>query len=163
MHQFYISLISLGWMVLYHPFFISLTEIRQNPDTQRLEIAQKIFWDDLEEGLREYHHQKIDFMNPQDPEKLNQQVGEYILSHFKVELDGMPTSLSLLGFEVEDDAAWFYIESEPVEWKSKIKVRNSILVDQFASQQNIIHIYKNSKSPRSLLLGKGKETDSLEF
>ena len=51
MQQFYISLISLGWMVLSHPYFISLTEIRQNPESQRLEIAQKIFWDDLEEAL----------------------------------------------------------------------------------------------------------------
>lgn len=163
MQQFYISMISLGWMVWMHPFYISLTEIRQNPDSQRLEIAQKIFWDDLEVGLREYYDEKIDFLNPRDSEKLTQQITDYLLSHFEIKLDEKEISLTLLGYEIEEDAAWFYLESKPAEWKSKIQVTNRILTNEFSSQQNIIHIYKDSRSPRSLLLGRGKEKDSLSF
>ena len=163
MQQFYISLISLGWMVLSHPYFISLTEIRQNPESQRLEIAQKIFWDDLEEALGDFHGEKVDFLNPENPEKLNAQIQAYLLHHNKIWLDGSPATLKYLGYELEEDAAWFYMESLPLPWKAKIRVQNSILIKNFSSQQNIIHVYKNSKSPKSLLLGKGMESGQIEF
>lgn len=164
MQQFYISMISLGWMVLSHPFYISLTEIRQNPNSQRLEIASKIFWDDLEVGLASFHEQSVDFLNPEDSELLQKQVEEYLKENFQIWIAEKEVNWVLLGFEVEEDAAWFYIESEPVKLENSIRVKNSVLIEDFSTQQNIVHVYKgNSRSPRSLLLGKGQETDELEL
>jgi hypothetical protein len=157
-------MISLGWMVLSHPFYISLTEIRQNPNSQRLEISTKIFWDDLEVGLGSFHGETIDFLNPKDPEILQQQVEAYLKENFQVWIAEKEVNWVLLGFEVEEDAAWFYIESDPVKLENSIRVRNSVLIEDFSTQQNIVHVYKgNSRSPRSLLLGKGQETDELEL
>ncbi|WP_297338067.1 DUF6702 family protein [Algoriphagus sp.] len=151
-------------MVLTHPFFISLTEIRQNPENQRFEISQKIFWDDLEVSLREFHQVEIDFLEPQDSGKLLSQIEKYLLEKNKLWIDGKALELRVLGYEIEEDAAWFYLESEPQAWNSNIRVQNSILIDDFATQQNIVHVYKgNSRSPRSLLLGKGNEVDELAF
>jgi hypothetical protein len=128
MQQFYISMISLGWMVLSHPFYISLTEIRQNPNSQRLEIATKIFWDDLEVGLGSFHDETIDFLNPKDPEILQQQVEAYLKENFQVWIAEKEVNWVLLGFEVEEDAAWFYIESDPVKLENSIRVKNSVLI-----------------------------------
>ncbi len=163
MQLFYTYLITLGWTVLFHPFFITLTEIRHNPDNQRLEIAQKIFWDDLEVALSEFHEETVDFLNPENSEKLQRQVEEYLLKYNQVWLDGKEAKLRLLGYEIEEDAAWFYLESEPINWGSEIKVKNSILLENFDTQQNIIHIYKDSKSPRSMLLHREKESMTLRF
>ncbi|SDC70584.1 hypothetical protein SAMN04488104_100445 [Algoriphagus faecimaris] len=164
MQQFYIFIISLGWMVMAHPFFISLTEIRQNPESQRFEISQKIFWDDLEVSLREFYQEEIDFLEPQDAEKLLSQIEKYLLEKNKLWIDGKALELRVLGYEIEEDAAWFYMESNSQPWNSKIRVQNSILIDDFTTQQNIVHVYKGtSRSPSSLLLGKGKEVDELEF
>lgn len=151
-------------MVMAHPFYISLTEIRQNPESQRFEISQKIFWDDLEVSLREFHQEEIDFLEPQDAEKLLSQIEKYLLEKNKLWIDGKALELRVLGYEIEEDAAWFYLESEPQTWNSNIRVQNSILIDDFTTQQNIVHVYKgNSRSPRSLLLGKGNEVDELAF
>jgi len=164
MQQFYISMISLGWMVLSHPFYISLTEIRQNPNSNRLEIATKIFWDDLEVGLSSFHEETIDFLNPDDPEMLQQQVEAYLKENFQIWIAEKEINWVLLGFEVEEDAAWFYLESDPVKLENNIRIKNSVLIEDFSTQQNIIHVYQgNSRSPRSLLLGKGQETEELKL
>jgi len=164
MQQFYISMISLGWMVLSHPFYISLTEIRQNPNSNRLEIATKIFWDDLEVGLSSFHEETIDFLNPDDQEMLQQQVEAYLKENFQIWIAEKEINWVLLGFEVEEDAAWFYLESDPVKLENNIRIKNSVLIEDFSTQQNIIHVYQgNSLSPRSLLLGKGQETDELKL
>lgn len=163
MQLIYTYLISLGWMVIFHPFHLSLTEIRQNPETKKLEIAQKIFWDDLEIGLKEFHDTEIDFLNPKDPEKLKAQVADYLLSVNEIRIDGKIVSFNMLGYEVEEEAVWFYFESDPISWKNKMEVRNAVLIESFPDQQNIIHVYQTGKNLKSLLLGKGNEKGNLEF
>jgi hypothetical protein len=156
-------LIVYSWLGFVHPFHISLTEIRQNNQTRKLEIAQKIFWDDLEIGLKGFHKVEINFLNPKDRTKLTAQVESYLLSQQEIWLDGKKANLTLLGFEIEGDAAWFYFESAPINWKNKIEVRNSVLIQDFPDQQNIIQIYPKGKSMKNMLLRKGKERESLNF
>lgn len=163
MQLIYTYLIPLGWMVIFHPFHLSLTEIRQNQESKKLEIAQKIFWDDLEIGLEEFYNAEIDFLNPKDPEKLKTQVSEYLVSMNEIRIDGKKISFKMLGYEVEEDAVWFYFESDPVNWKTNIEVRNAVLTETFADQQNIIHVYQTGKNLKSLLLGKGNEMGTLAF
>jgi hypothetical protein len=145
------------WMIISHPFHISLTEIRQNQQSKKLEIAQKIFWDDLEKGLKNFHQVEVDFLNPKDAEKLKSQVNTYLLSTNEIWIDRKKVNLKFLGYEIEEDAAWFYFESEPVTWIGTFEVKNTLLIDPFPEQQNIIHIYPPGKSLKSLLLGKGNE------
>jgi hypothetical protein len=44
-----------------------------------------------------------------------------------------------------------------------VEVQNTLLLRDFDGQQNIVHVYVNSKSPKSLLLGEGKEKGRIEF
>lgn len=149
--------------LLSHPFFISLTEIRQNPDSGRLEIAQKIFWDDLEVELNDLIGESIDILNPKDKAKLNKQVKQYLLAQNQLSIDGKAIKLTYLGYEIEEDAAWFYIQSEPVSPLVSIEVKNTVLFKNFDTQQNIVHVYfPGFSAPRSLLLGKGEESGMLE-
>ncbi len=163
MQQIYISIFLLSMLVKAHPFFISLTEIRYNPSSQKMEIAQKIFWDDLEVALGNHFDEKVDFLNPTDKAKLDRQVKEYLLKNNQVTVNGKILTLNFLGFEIEEDAAWFYIESSTSELPKTVEVKNTILLEDFDGQQNIVHVYTQSKSPRSLLLGKGEEKGKIEF
>jgi len=163
MQHLSIVLIYLGWLVSAHPFFISLTEIRQNPSSKNLEVAQKIFWDDLEVSLSAYHKSSFDILNPKDEKNLNEKIGSYLTSHFEIWVDGKKVKLSYLGFEVEEDAIWAYYESGPMAISQQVEVRNSILLKETESQQNIIHMYfPGSSAPRSLLLGNGEEKGLLK-
>jgi hypothetical protein len=164
MQHLSIVLIYVGWLVSAHPFFISLTEIRQNPSSGNLEIAQKIFWDDLEVSLSAYHKESFDILNPKDKKNLNDKIGSYLTNHFEIWVDGKKVKLNYLGFEVEEDAIWAYYESTSITLASQIEVRNSILLRETESQQNIVHMYfPGNSTPRSLLLGNGEEKGVLKI
>ena len=161
MQQFYLYMISLGWLVFFHPFHISLTEIKWNSETEHLEISQKIFWDDLEVGLGEFHDESIDFLNPANTEKLNRQIETYLQATNIIWIGDKAVALTFIGYEVEEDAAWFYLESEKVNEPTSVKIKNSILVDIFPDQKNVIQFYFDKSSPKSIILGKGSETGKL--
>ncbi len=158
-----LSLLTSFWMLLAHPFYISLTEMRYNPNSRKMEIAEKIFWDDLEVSLGKEFGQSVDFLNPKDKAKLNQQLQAYLLKHNQLWVNGKLVSLNYLGYEVDEDAAWFYLESATSEAPVTVEVKNTILLEEFDGQQNIVHVYHQSRSPKSLLLGKGAEKGKVEF
>lgn len=145
---FYLALIHLA---LLHPFYISVTDMVYNPVEQRLEIAQKIFWDDLEVALGLKFGQKVNFLNPDSSERLDEMIETYLMEHNQIRVDGELLPLNYLGYEVEDDAAWFYIESGKVVDPKEIKVRNTMLFEGFPTQQNIVNVYVG-KSPKSMIM-----------
>ena len=148
---------------LVHPFFISLTEVRYNAGSKKMELAQKIFWDDLEVALSKETGVTVDFLKPKDKAKLESQVKAYLLKHTQVWVNGKLVPLTYVGYEVEEDAAWFYLESTATNLPKTVEVQNTLLLRDFDGQQNIVHVYLNSKSPKSLLLGEGKEKGKIEF
>lgn len=162
MQQFYLLMISMGWWMLFHPFHLSLTEINWNPESEKLEISQKIFWDDLEISLSEYHDKSIDFLNPTNKEILTKQVESYLLAHNQIWINGKATKFSLLGYEVEEDAAWFYIESEKVPKPLTVKVSNTVLFDNFPDQKNVAQFFFEPHQPKSVILTKGSPSGTLQ-
>ena len=152
-----------AYLSLVHPFFISLSELRYNAGSKKMELAQKIFWDDLEVALSKEAGVTVDFLKPKDKAKLESQVKAYLLKHTQVWVNGKLVPLTYVGYEVEEDAAWFYLESTATSAPKTVEVQNTLLLRDFDGQQNIVHIYVNSKSPKSLLLGEGKEKGKIEF
>ena len=152
-----------AFVSLAHPFFISLTEMSYNVGSKKMELAQKIFWDDLEVALSKEAGLTVDFLNPKDKGKLESLVEAYLLQHTQVWVNGKLISLNYLGHDIEEDAAWFYFESSTTPLPKTVEVKNTLLLRDFDGQQNIVHIYYQSKSPRSLLLGEGKEKGKIEF
>lgn len=158
-----ISWVLWAYLSLVHPFFISLTEVRYNAGSKKMELAQKIFWDDLEVALSKEAGVTVDFLKPKDKAKLEAQVKAYLLKHTLVWVNGKSIPLTYLGYEVEDDAAWFYLESTATTTPKTVEVQNTLLLRDFDGQQNIVNVYLNSKSPKSLLLGEGKEKGRVDF
>ncbi len=152
-----------AYLSLVHPFYITLTELRYNPSSKKVEVAQKIFWDDLEVALSKEAGVTVDFLKPKDKAKLEGQVKAYLLKQTQVWVNGKLVPLNYLGYEVEEDAAWFYLESTATALPKSVEVQNTLLLRDFEGQQNIVHVYVNSKSPKSLLLGDGKEKGSIIF
>jgi hypothetical protein len=150
-------------MTFLHPFFITLTEVRFNPSSKKMEVAQKIFWDDLEVALAKEYGVSVDFLNPKNKAVLEGQVKGYLLKHTQIWVNGKLVPLNYLGYEVEEDAAWFYLESTATAVPITVEVQSTLLLRDFDGQQNIVHVYVNSKSPKSLLLGEGKERGKVNF
>jgi hypothetical protein len=119
-------------------------------EEQRLEIAQKIFWDDLEVALEKHHKTPIDFINDSNRAKLDKLLADYLMVHNTVMINGREIPLTYLGHEIEDDAAWFYFEAADVPKPTKVTIKNTLLFGEFPSQQNVVNFYVN-KRPRSVI------------
>lgn len=145
-----------------HPFYISLTDMVYNETNQTIEIAQKIFWDDLEEALSNKSGDRINFLSPEKPEALDLLIEEYLLTHNAILIQGDTLTLRYLGHEVEADAAWFYMESEKIPSPDQVTIYNNLLIDDFPQQQNIINFYKN-RNPKSLITRKDKTSGILKL
>lgn len=158
----FIFLLIWGWKVIFHPFYISLTEIRYKADQKSLEIEQKIFWDDLEVALSKDNGQKVNFLQPTNKTELDRMIREYLLSHNQISINGQVVALKYLGYEIEEDAAWFYLEATEIPLPKTVEIKSTLLFDHFEGQQNIVNFYLDKK-PKSMILVKGKETGSLRF
>lgn len=147
---------------LMHPFYISLTEMRFNEQNKSLEISQKIFWDDLEVALEDLYKTKVNFLKPENQEELDQMIEAYLLKHNQIIINNQKVKLAYLGYEVEEDAAWFYLEARRVSNPKRVEIHSDILIEHFPGQQNIINFFVSNK-PKSLILQKGKESGTLSF
>ncbi|RKQ50549.1 hypothetical protein BXY85_1565 [Roseivirga pacifica] len=146
-----------------HPFHVSVTDIEHNPDTQSLQISQRIFIDDLEQGLKKHYNMEyVDTYNPTDAAKLDSLIGEYLKSKVFILLEGKQVEFTFLGSEVESDARWCYYEVEGVSAIKEAEVTNVTLMEVFEDQQNIIH-FKSGKKQRSYKLDRDTKHYTFNF
>jgi hypothetical protein len=127
--------------MLPHKFYVSLTEIRFNGESSRLEVSMRIFPDDMDQVLLERSGTETFLATKMEPPGADSILQAYLVLHFTLESDGIPVSLRYLGKEPEADALWCYFESEPIAPPLSLTVHNGILMDKFEDQVNIVQVY----------------------
>jgi hypothetical protein len=135
LHLFLTSLLAF-----LHPFFVSVTEVNHNDKTKNLEISTKIFFNDLEAALEKHYQKQLDILKPAQREQLDPLINEYLQKHLQLSVNGKPVKLKYLGYEIEQDAAWCYLEVPQVSKVKQIEIRNDVLFAEHDSQTNMVHI-----------------------
>jgi len=132
---------------VFHPFYVSVTEIHYNAENRSLEISVKIFTDDLEVTLNKAFNKQLDLMNPEkdDVEEINALLKAYMRRHLVLIADGKRLMFNIVGFEREKEAIWSYYEVENLPPFQELTVHNAILYDQFKEQINLVHVTNNGK------------------
>ncbi len=137
--------IPLLWLFWVHPFYVSVTTIEQSRDKTSLEVSSRIFFDDLETALKDEFGGKTDLKNP-DREKENAALtGRYFDRYFKISVNGKPVQAEFLGFRIEDEAAWCFLEVKGVTDVQKVEVYNRLLYASFKEQIHIFHLQVKGK------------------
>ncbi len=124
----------------FHPIHVSVTEIEYDAAEKELEIMMRIFIDDLENALRRFHGlERIDVLNPTEVpiEKL---ISAYLIDKFIVSIDSRQRQFRYLGQEEEGQAFICYIQVPGVNQWRECEVTNSILLEMFDDQSNIVHV-----------------------
>lgn len=140
-----------------HPFHVSVIEINHNASEKSLEISCKIFTDDFEKVLARNYSSKVDLINPPNKPAMDSLVKKYIFSHLSLKVNGKPVTLSYVGFENENEAAYGYVEVSNIPSVSSISVNTNIMYDQFDDQMNIMHITVNGNRKSTKLNYPEKE------
>lgn len=135
----------------WHPFHVSVTEIDHNASDRTLEVSCKIFTDDFENALVANYKTKVDLTNPPNKAAMDSLVKKYLFSHFTIRVNGKPVNYNYIGFEVDKEATYGYIEIANVPSLSKMDIVNTIMYDKFDDQVNIMHVkYKGERKSTKL-------------
>ncbi|MES1216306.1 MAG: DUF6702 family protein [Bacteroidota bacterium] len=146
----------------FHPFHVSVTEINHNAAEKTLEVSCKIFTDDFEDALTKKFKTKIDLVQPKDKAAMDKLLNEYIHEHLQLKADNNSVVLNYLGFEVEAEAVFIYLQVNNIVTVKKIDAVNSILQDMFNDQTEIMHVSVGGNR-KSIKIDAPNSTASFQF
>jgi hypothetical protein len=152
------ALILYKWLLAFfltgnfHPVYISVSEVEFNRETKTVDISCKLFTDDFEQTLRMSNTGKIDLLNLNRKSDMLPLVKNYILSHFRIMVNGKDIPLEFLDFEKDDDGVVSFIQGkfsgEPVQ----VRISNNLLYEYKDEQMGIIHVFVRGKRKSTRLL-----------
>ncbi|MGB3466615.1 MAG: DUF6702 family protein [Cyclobacteriaceae bacterium] len=147
---------------MIHPFHISITDIEHDEEARSVEIAQKIFTDDLETALNAISKEKID-LNDQTNKASNELlIKAYLERHLQFEINGKQKTFEFVGVQREEDATWCFVEIPNIKKLKSIRVSNRVLMKDFDDQMNLIHIKKDGKI-KSMRLTNSNYEDQIVY
>lgn len=156
------GLLLCKWLIFLHPFYLSVTEIRHNASHKTLEISCRIFADDLENTLKKQSHTTFDIIQPKNRAAVDSLISRYIRQHLQISVDGKTLAPRYLGYKIEEDAAWCFLEVSNVAAIKKLDLKDDILYEQHESQSHMIHVIVNDKR-QSTKLDNPKSEASFAF
>lgn len=151
-----------AWITLMHPFYVSVTEIRHNAPKKELEVSCRIFADDFEKALKAQYNTTFDIIRPADRKQVDALIKDYLSKHLVITINDKVTPLSYLGYKIEEDAAWCFLEAPHVPNVQKIAIKNNILYEAHSNQINMIHVVVND-TRKSTKLDNPESTASFKF
>lgn len=159
---FILALISLSSFTSVHKFYVSVTEIEYNEKAQSLQIISRVFIDDFENVLKARYDNNITLGARTETSGAEDYIEKYLEQKIDVSLDGKPVKVEYLGKEYKNDMILFYIEAPQVKKFKEITVRNSVLMDLFEEQKNLVHVELNGQT-KSMVLVSDKDKNSINF
>ncbi len=145
-----------------HKFYITLTDVNFNKNEKALQITMTIFIDDLESTLNKDFNIDCQLNTSFEIKKIDDYFYNYLQKHFKIKVNQKMKSYTFLGKEYIDDTICFYLEINNIENIKSIEFYNTILIDNFPTQQNLIKVKVNN-TRKSLFLNKKEHKGTLFF
>jgi len=121
-----------------HKYYASLARAEYNEETKSVEVALRVFADDLELALTRRSGRRVYLDKTKDAADLA--LG-YLRETFEVGgRDGRRVELRWVGMETQGDVAWLYFEAPLPEGPSGATLRDRVLLELFRTQVNIVNL-----------------------
>lgn len=133
-----------------HPFHTSLAELSYNSRSNSWELSIRLFTDDFDLALSKFYKKNLKLDNNNQGDAY---IPQYIAKHFGFREGGkLNHPFQYLGYNVETDVVWVYAEwPGSANLKGK-KLENTLLLELFENQMNLVHI--ENKSEKSSFIFK---------
>ncbi|MEZ5070427.1 MAG: DUF6702 family protein [Bacteroidales bacterium] len=143
--------------LLAHEFYVSLSEVRYNQESRTFELSIRMFPDDLDRVFFVEHGVRTELASSREAATADSLLARYLRDQVHFHCDGKELDLIYLGKEGEGDAIWCYLESLPVDMPTEIILRNTVLMDHFPDQVNMVQVYIGNWNKGLLLKGNQRE------
>lgn len=168
-----VLLMSSNWKGLYsysaaagdHDFHVSKCLVEYNEQEQALQMSLHLFIDDLEEALRRQGADKLFICTKKEDPRAEAHIYRYLQQHFSFEANGEKRDYTFIGKEVSEDlaAVWCYLEITGLTRLENLKVANSLLMEVFDDQKNLVSVAGPGRKQGLLLFQKGDTVKTAKF
>ncbi|MEM9836984.1 MAG: DUF6702 family protein [Bacteroidota bacterium] len=136
-----------------HDFHVSKTTVRYVAEREQVQIEMHIFLDDLELALSEAGSPKLYIGTDKEMPQTATHIARYLEKNFRINWNGTPLPIGLLGFELSDDlqALWIYAQAKTRAPLESIEIENAFLTEIYDDQKNMVKIEAGSKRTTLLL------------
>tara|TARA_B100000427_G_scaffold247663_1_gene210727 strand:+ start:71 stop:541 length:471 start_codon:yes stop_codon:yes gene_type:complete len=148
-----------GLLLLIHPIYISSTNV--TIDKKKIDIKVKLFRDDLEDGLRNFHGFSISIDSYIKLEKNKEFVHEYINDKLRIIINNEKINFSIKEFSLINDVLEISFFQNFSKNTDSIKVINKLLIEVYNVQSNIFFLEVNSKKYYNQFTASNIEKDLL--
>ena len=143
-----------------HKFHASLTQIEVNARARTVEVAIRVFVDDLEEALTRRAGHRVRLETAADFDSL---ALAYVASSLKlVAPDGIPLTFRWIGKEASVDVVWVYVEAPMSRDLDGSVLENTLFFDLFDDQVNTVSL-KDGKRRVTLTFSTGDGAKPVAF
>lgn len=133
-------------------FYSSLTKVDYVEGSKTLKFTTKLNTKHISDALK---------INP-NTASFEAEVKQYIGKNFDLNINGAKKNLTFTGSQVNGESVWVYFEATGVENIKILKIKNSILLEFYPKQINLVNIaYKGSQ--KNMTLQRGKDTAEVSF
>jgi hypothetical protein len=123
-----------------HKFHMALYQINYAPEKKMLQITSRIHIEDLNKALeKKYKKKDLIGAEKESPEELIL-VKEYLSNNFSIKVNNQLKPMSFLSKEIDGDELICYFSIKEISKIDSIEVFNTLLLDCFADQQNMITV-----------------------
>ncbi len=130
-------------LLLIHPIYISSTNV--TIDKKKIDIKVKLFRDDLEDGLRNFHGLSISIDSYIKLENNKEFIHEYINDKLSIIINNEKINFSIKEFSLINDVLEISFFQNFSKNTDSIKIINKLLIEVYNVQSNILFLEVNSK------------------
>jgi hypothetical protein len=134
-----------------HKFYVGMFQLKFVPQKKELQITTRIFIDDINLALEKKFQKKAFLGEPNETKEDEVLLQKYLAEKFKVKINNQSKNYIFLSKEIENNVVICYLKVKDISKINSLEVENSILMEVYAEQQNIIQ-FDNNGDKNSLLL-----------
>ncbi|PKB16062.1 DUF6702 family protein [Flavobacterium sp. 5] len=123
-----------------HKFYMAIYQINYVPEKKMLQVTSRIFVDDLDKALEKKYNKKFFFGTNKETVESLELLKKYLAENFSLKVNGQSKALNLLSKEMDGDVLVCYLSSKDISKVNTLEIYNSVLIECFEEQQNIVHV-----------------------
>ena len=124
-------------IVFAHQFFISTTDIQFKSEEKRAEITIQVFTHDINLLLENANYKTIDLGTKKENDGIDIFLVNYLSDNFVLQ----EYRWKYIGKKVGTEYTLFFLEIEDFSLSPKIAILNSLFMDLYNKQRNIVNFY----------------------
>ena len=144
MYKLFFKIILLQSLIYSHQFFLTTTEVRLSDNQESLEITIQTFSHDVEALLKNANFNLANLGSEREDDKIDDFIIDYLSNNFIIQ----DHYWRYLGKKIDGDFTLFFLEIDKFDSPSSVAVFNTIFMDMYSKQKNIMNVYgtKNVQS-----------------